>query len=480
MKKIFIALGMVAVAILTIVACKKNYNATPNDAFTMDVAGKWWNEHVATTSMYKAVNPNSPNVMMFNEAAKKVNPNLATPKISKRVYWNNPKTYEIGGYKVVELPLVYYKNVIANGYISSLTADKAGQVAKATVNRMLFMKAANGTVEMRVVSIIPNYEYAAAKGWDISENTMQKLDPNFKGVIQIRKWDETIINTFNMEQGKIAQRTKFVPKSQANNPTANGTAGLVCVWETHEVQVTVCDDPPEQSGDYVNGSTNDVTVYPYCYFHHTELQNELVQVCVDEPNNPCDNLTGTDLDNCMCMNYNIGCPDGGGGGDDPCNGLETCESKAPKVKSDLENGTIGSSTNSAVIDGTTITSANGDKSNKQSKVTWTGVGLFSSFDLKARFNCVYTINGTQYPLLISTGYVWKSCAFDNFKKSGIPLGYDITATLDQAVMDWDYLPMQNRVDCKLDYELRIEYGCCGITAPEYKDIHDPITLHVKL
>ena len=121
-------------------------------------------------------------------------------------YWNKGISYNVGKIEIAEFPLKYMTKIVMYPGSEKYSSAEKIKVAEAVVNRLLLFKMPHGKVEVRVVSLIPSFEYAKKKGFDISGNFITRVDNEFEGWQVIRSWNETLLGMWKISKGKRVQK----------------------------------------------------------------------------------------------------------------------------------------------------------------------------------------------------------------------------------------------------------------------------------
>jgi hypothetical protein len=354
MKKSLIAFVMITAVIITYVSCKKSDHQSPKNNNNFDVASakEWFYANFKKSPEYTQLNAQSPIISLYNYFNKQNKGSL-----QKFPDWRYGVAYKKGGFEFVEFPLVYNHEVnIVQGREKN-DATKAKRIINATVTKVVFIKSSGGKIDVRIVNMVPTYEYASAKGFDISHNRATLLDENFCGTIHIKKWDETIIQAQEIVDRKIKKKFVLTDAAALNN-TARKANGDCEQGHWDILWVHVCFDTHVET-------VNDIPTVIAC--NHEDGENTYVGtvfICDDidgggDGLDQCDGIYEQQaLAQCICDNYGLGC--GGGGGDD---GGDNCTQTQAEFQAIVNSKVVAVSN----ITGST-TYENGNKRTK--KVSW--------------------------------------------------------------------------------------------------------------
>jgi hypothetical protein len=301
MKKLLWGFTVALTASIIILACQKedSKESTSKD-FNVAQAKEWWYGEFIKSAAYSTVDYKSVFAPSQRDGIK------ATKKYPS---WKDGISYKAGVLQFVELPLVYNNQVALFPGSEVLTRNEKIRIASASLNKLLLIKKPDNSTVIRTVSLIPSPEYASAKGYDISNTTLQKPDPQFSGWLLVKDWKETLLKYWQIQNGRIVKKMVLKEKSSLNQNNQLTTIE-VCNYVTVEKIGRLCvgnpigDQPP-------NTNPEECTEWvEYTYFDQ-EWLCELV-VIEDDPTGECG--MGISAEQCACILYNIGCEDGGGGG----------------------------------------------------------------------------------------------------------------------------------------------------------------------
>lgn len=216
----------VFVIALVVVACKKAATdvVVNNSQFDVAAAKEWYYGTFKKTQQFLSINQQS-------SFAPVVTGKIA---LAKYPSWNKSSSYSKGGINYVEMPLVYNTKTILLPGMEKLSKTEQQRIANASLNKVLFAQKGNNKVVVRTVTIVPTPEYAQAKGYDISSNTLNHFDADFRGYVIVKKWDETIIKAVKVTSSTTAKKINLIHKKKSLNDNSNNTAAkLVCppdIW----------------------------------------------------------------------------------------------------------------------------------------------------------------------------------------------------------------------------------------------------------
>lgn len=318
-RKISVTFAVIAM-ILLVQACRK-FDFTTKESktpeFTVAEAKEWYYGVFKKSAGYKQVDLSSP-FAPDPDYLLSSNTRTNSTFFKKYPYWNKAIHYSSGNIQVVEMPVAYEANILVLPGMQKLSAEDRKKVAASSLQKILFIKNANQSVSVRMVTLIPSLAYLKSKDFDISDNTMQNPDKNFDGVVVIRNWQEKIINVIEVKDAKYTRKIKLVksavqptnPNNTSNNIALRSTDG--CGWSLTVRTVRYCISTTGSSGDQPPAD-------PECpsgdWGEYQEEEWEYVPCEGDEedPFQDCIEM-GNSNEQCSCDIYGLGC---GGEGDQP-------------------------------------------------------------------------------------------------------------------------------------------------------------------
>jgi hypothetical protein len=320
MRKSVIALVMITTVIITYVSCKKSDQQTQtlqSNEFDVASAKEWFYGSFKKSPEYSQLNTQSPIISLYNYFNKQ-----NKGPLQKFPDWKHGIAYKKGGFEFVEFPLVYNHEVNIIQGKEKYDDTKAKRIIDATVTKVVFIKSSGGKIDVRIINMVPTYDYASAKGFDISHNSATLLDENFCGTIHIKKWDETIIQAQQIVYRKIKSTFK-VPDAVKLNLTARAANGGCAEGHYEEIWMHTCfeqyttmqgDVPTVVACSHASGANTYVGQYYVCDRYEDGEDDE------DDGSGPCDGIYEPQAQaECICANFGIGCgDDGGDGGDENC------------------------------------------------------------------------------------------------------------------------------------------------------------------
>jgi hypothetical protein len=302
-------------------ACRKfDFLSKAKDEFTTEDAKEWYYGTFKKTNAFYGNDHQSlfAGGLKSSSLAKSTNPTY-----KKYPYWDKGVSYRKGEYEIVEAPLFRELNIIAIPGMEYLSYNEKKQVVDAALQKVVFIKKADNSVAIRVLTIIPTYNYLRTKGYDISDNTFSDLDPEFSGLVSIRTCQETSVNFLSYKDGKYEKSISIIKKgreilSNSNIETASSSSG--CGWVPIPIIKRYCIATTGSNGDVPPDDANCTEWEEYetgeVDFQYVPCESE------DGSGDPfLDCLMGNNPDNCVCTVYGLDCgggdnPPGDGGGDD--------------------------------------------------------------------------------------------------------------------------------------------------------------------
>ena len=267
----------------------------------------------------------------------------------KSPVWNLGQVFENGAYDLVTLPLMYkVRNVQVPENLNCLEKENYIRSVK---SEMVIYKVNNSPVKCRIITFLPDVNYARNRSYDISHNTITRMDTAYSGMIVVKDSDEKIIRIWQIQHGKIIKKMKPVVVTGVNAAGENsiGTESTHCVFQ-----------PVADNFRVVCFGTmvGDVLVIDHCNDPEptgTEYDFVCEEVDDDTPL-PCDDIS-TPEDECLGGIFGDDPPgDGGGGGDNPPTEPDPC-SQAQSFVSNInvfsQNPTYSTAKNNVLASGAT-------------------------------------------------------------------------------------------------------------------------------
>jgi hypothetical protein len=133
--------------------------------------------------------------------------------------WKTGRYKKMGNMEIVEFDLVEQIKGVLLKPSGNQFNDR--RIAEAAINRAVFIKTGNA-IQLELVMYIPELNYLAARGYDISENGVLNPDEQFTGKVLVTRWNGNLVKGYNVEQGKKMNVIKKIIKQSARNGD-NGT-----------------------------------------------------------------------------------------------------------------------------------------------------------------------------------------------------------------------------------------------------------------
>lgn len=92
--------------------------------------------------------------------------------------------------------------------MAGLQENEKKQIANAAISRVIFIKQKSGSIAVREMQYIPDMDYLSKHSFDISRNTIGKIDNDFSGTIIAKKWNGQEVSRSILKNGKIISRIK--------------------------------------------------------------------------------------------------------------------------------------------------------------------------------------------------------------------------------------------------------------------------------
>ena len=327
-------LAFVILWLISFIACKKHDLKDKIPATEQNpVAGmkEWWYAKFRKSDSYQQVDITSPYVFpnSFDE----------TGALHKAPSWKRGIAYTRGKMQVVELPLVYEHPAIVIPGADTMLTDVRHSIASAAVHKLLLFKLPGGRMVERVLTVVPDIQYATANHFDLSSISCARPDSNFSGWFMLRNWQEAPVALWRIERGRRVRKYRIFKTNAA--PAKGGlfrsSGGNPCLepGDTHEEPKCKKFVWQEMLG---KDDMNDTRDPMDCVEWGTEtVVDSWVNICAEDPEDPEDpggggggggGDTGVDIcdllgydtpQECMCEWFGLGCTgeEGEGGGYEP-------------------------------------------------------------------------------------------------------------------------------------------------------------------
>lgn len=372
-KPLLALLSTVLLTALTIIACRKGGEPqAKSHEFDPHTAMEWFYD-------------------FFEKSAEGASYNAATNG-KKSPDWSHSFYRKIGNMEIVEFPLLRVKSAIFIPREAGRSEADNRRLAESTVSHIAFIKT-GGRIMVREIDYIPDEAYAKKKNYDISRNSIARLDAAFSGRLVVRKWNNKEMTRLLVQNGRITRKGRLKPADQAvTGAVANRDAinSLECTtyqiceyerqcyyeWEGDEL-VKVC-DPWIGTGN--------------CW---------LEQYCENVP----DECGSLNAEQCACAMFG----DCGGGDEEPEE--ESCQDKADAIYASATKLAEKEAVEETSNDGTT----------RQKVYKWK----------------VYTVSGGMIPMYlrsiengvhVKSGSRWSFQSFvhHSIEKVGTEIAYEVT------------------------------------------------------
>jgi hypothetical protein len=348
-------------------SCRKLDKSTELESinkFNAIEAKEWWYGVFKKSTEYSTIDENATNVRMIKKMTKLNNIQFSNNRMP---IWSKAISYSVGKFECVEFPLAYgHKVTIIDGE-KNLTTEQKYKLVDTKLEKVVLIKQPNGKIEVRIVSILPKYAYALDMNFDISNNQTNYIDPTFKGIIQVRKWSETIIHTKEIVNNKVVKIIKDkLQKTNNKDALSRDATDATCpegqncpnggYWQSFFTHV--CENNNYSSGDVVVvvGCLHSSLNTYVCDYWQCNSEGDDDE---DEDETPIDCTTNVlPYEECMCAYYDLNyCSDNGDDGNDDDNDNDDPCATANDLKSDtLKNTQAIKNLRDSAVNGKTETS----------------------------------------------------------------------------------------------------------------------------
>ena len=201
----FVATVSFILLIIVFVACRRTEVLSRKSTLTVKEAKEWWYGVYRKSAAYTEIDKSS----VF----------AATEMGSDKKYpsWKRAVTYQMGNFEVVEAPLVYEnKSVLMPGMGDIVNTEEGRRIFKASNTKVLLFKSPDGSIDVRISTLVPSREYAKKKFYDLSDIHLNDIPEDFEGYQMVRKWNEEQVNTYTVVKGNLRTKQKLKKLGKGN------------------------------------------------------------------------------------------------------------------------------------------------------------------------------------------------------------------------------------------------------------------------
>jgi hypothetical protein len=270
--------------ILLMNSCKKTdkqINTNPANDFTIASLKGWFNTQFSKSSEYQ----------------------LNNGVTLKQPWWKAGRIYDMGSFKVAEMPLLINKRRV---YVAeNISRSEAERVVASTIYKALFIKTPSGKIEARIAQFTPTYAYLSRKNFNLGNLSFKDYATEFKGTVLLYDFAGHFKKGYYLgDDGRLKNLTVNPPR---NNPDGNITNNQPCEnldpnchYLMHTVYEYAC-----SNGWNVNEGFNP----DYCYITQIISQECELLYCDGGPNDNMENCMASGMTSaqCFCALYGIGC-----------------------------------------------------------------------------------------------------------------------------------------------------------------------------
>lgn len=341
--------------------------------------------------------------------------------------WKHAVAGKIKDYNVIEFPL---KKAVKSFSISTrdgsktLTNAEKIRLAEASISKILFIMKPDGSIIVREIDYIPEWNYLQKMNYDISNTSILKKTNDFTGKIEIKEWSGKKVSESKYISGKRIS-TGLPQKLQPNNSVITEENCVRCIYER------VCEI--FQSGD---------VIFEEC--------GPWIEVSCESV--PCDNDPGVGDDPCILFG-DCGDPD-----PDPVECAErTCE-EADNMISSITSQDISDISYTGSPE--TQPDNNGViRKNKNSK--W---GFFK-LNFVGNYSVTYSafFHGVIYRNASSNIWKWEEIGYQNTTRAGmLPPCVDIDSEVTCSIPMIAENGLKATVEAGgLSWDFEVEIACLG-------------------
>ncbi len=366
---------------------------------------------------------------------------MSESKGKKLPDWKNGTYTRIGDLEIVEFPLKKAAQSIQVPSDPSVSISDRKRIAEASLTRIAFVKTPSGNIVIREIDFIPEWAYLKKAGYDISHNTMLKLDTAYAGRIILKQWDGKELKRWLCSGGKRVGRGVLKPiGSTPNEKAAACVTYQICLYERQCSWEIV--------GDALEYVCEEWISIGFCW------QEE---VCDEEG----DCSGSTDPATCACAVYGA-CDDDGGEWQEP-----PCSDKYPSAEEVMDGLEPASDAIGSFGGSTTIDPATGQHQ-KEEFFKWE-CGIHSLLSWKWRFISI------EKEVTELTNHVWRfvRVTHETIQMDGIPPPY-VTVTHTTGSGTFNFFNDRTMATGEVTYTVSVKINC-PFTSPATKALSPKIT-----
>lgn len=360
MRKCLTLTMLTTAVIVSVISCQKETSKPAENNFDASFVKEWY-------------------YGTFKKSPEWASSNLKGKKLPD---WKHPIVGKLGGYDVVEFPLVKPAKTFSIKADNSLSDADKKRTAEASLSRILFIKKGN-EILVREIDYIPDWNYLKSNAYDISKVSVVNSVNNFTGKVKTSKWDGTLLSLGMFEAGKFIKKGKMV--NRPGNRTEQEECQYIeyCVWQM-DCELIISGDVivGEVCGPWYN--TGECWMEEYCY--------------------------ETD----PCVLYGYGCDDDGG---DPG---EECADEEASLNEFADSGT-------PISESVSITPVSSNTTTRTKKYTWKFYGVYAAIYANYEFTS-NELGVHQYPYGTPSGWKFTSLTHSDIQVSGQSLNWEVQCT----------------------------------------------------
>lgn len=133
---------------------------------------------------------------------------------SKLPIWNSSYSYKLNSLSITEFDLIYSVRVL--DLPKSLHSKYQIERFKRSIQTKVLFIANNSGYDLRVMTIIPDQDYAEKEKYEIEPIRLNNFPPAFRGFVIVSDWNGNFLNGYRINEGKVYGEMKITDTNSKN------------------------------------------------------------------------------------------------------------------------------------------------------------------------------------------------------------------------------------------------------------------------
>lgn len=199
-------------------ACRKiSVEQKPGSRFSIDQSKDWFYSYFKKTNEWRGVN-------IKNSGGIGIESEQDSTFTQRFPLWNMGEYADLGEAEMIEFPYLANHIKVQVPVYDTVDAEMRKKIYKATLKKVVFIRNQANQIIPRVVHIVPDYDYALAKNFDISSNQIKNLDNDFSGWVMSYQWNGKGVTKTKIRNGRTIGMYKV--RLPLNVSGRNSSTGL--------------------------------------------------------------------------------------------------------------------------------------------------------------------------------------------------------------------------------------------------------------